>query len=143
MPVNRKLGRAADQRTAILRNMTTAFVINGKVETTVARAKEVSAIVEKLISDAVKEKDNYTTKEINVSAAKIDGKGKKVLTTKTSKNGNKYEVVEREIKTKTVTIKPGKTYKTPDEALPEPTGPLIAEELHAPQDPDYPSPPYA
>ena len=47
------------------------------------------------------------------------------------------------IKTKTVTIKPGKTYKTPDEALPEPTGPLIAEELHAPQDPDYPSPPYA
>ena len=39
MPVNRKLGRAADQRTAILRNMTTAFVINGKVETTTARAK--------------------------------------------------------------------------------------------------------
>ena len=64
MPVNRKLGRAADQRTAILRNMTTAFVINGKVETTVARAKEISAITEKLISMAIKEKDNYTTKEI-------------------------------------------------------------------------------
>lgn len=104
MPVNRKLGRAADQRTAILKNLTTAFVINGKVETTTARAKEVAAIVEKLISDAVKEKDNYTTKEVNVSAAKIDGKGKKVLTTKTSKNGNKYEAVEREVKTKTVTV---------------------------------------
>ena len=51
---NRKLGRASDQRTANLRNMTTAFVINGKVETTVARAKEISAIVEKLISSAVK-----------------------------------------------------------------------------------------
>ena len=71
---NRKLGRASDQRTAILRNMTTAFVINGKVETTVARAKEISAIVEKLISSAVKEKDNYTTKEIEVSAPKYAGR---------------------------------------------------------------------
>ena len=104
MPVNRKLGRAADQRTAILRNMTTAFVINGKVETTTARAKEISAIVEKLINEAIKEKDNFTTKEITVSAAKLDGKGKKVLVSKTSKNGNKYDVVDREIKTKTVQV---------------------------------------
>ena len=104
MPVNRKLGRAADQRTAILRNMTTAFVINGKVETTTARAKEISAIVEKLINEAIKEKDNFTTKEITVSAAKLDGKGKKVLVSKTSKNGNKYDVVDREVKTKTVQV---------------------------------------
>ncbi len=104
MPVNRKLGRAADQRTAILRNMTTAFVINGKVETTTARAKEISAIVEKLINEAIKEKDNFTTKEITVSAAKHDGKGKKVLVSKTSTNGNKYDVVDREVKTKTVQV---------------------------------------
>ena len=104
MPVNRKLGRAADQRTAILRNMTTAFVINGKVETTTARAKEISAIVEKLITEAIKEEDNFTTKEITVSAAKLDGKGKKVLVSKTSKNGNKYDVVDREVKTKTVQV---------------------------------------
>ncbi len=101
---NRKLGRAADQRKAILRNMTTAFVINGKVETTVARAKEISAITEKLISMAIKEKDNYTTKEVTVSAAKLDGKGKKVLTTKTSKSGNKYEVVDREVTKKNVQV---------------------------------------
>ncbi|MBO4636451.1 MAG: 50S ribosomal protein L17 [Clostridiales bacterium] len=104
MPVNRKLGRAADQRTAILRNMTTAFVINGKVETTVARAKEISSIVEKLVTTAIKEKDNFTTKEVKVSAAKLDGKGKKVLVSKTSKNGNKYDVVDREVKTKTVQV---------------------------------------
>lgn len=104
MPVNRKLGRAADQRTAILRNMTTAFVINEKVETTTARAKEISAIVEKLITDAIKEKDNFTTKEVTVSTAKLDGKGKKVLVSKTSKNGNKYDVVDREVKTKTVQV---------------------------------------
>jgi len=101
---NRKMGRAADQRTAMLRNMVTAFVINGKLETTVARAKEVSAITEKLITAAIKEKDNFTTKEITVSAAKLDGKGKKVLETKTSKNGKKYDVVVREVKTKTVQV---------------------------------------
>jgi len=102
---NRKMGRASDQRTAMLRNMVTAFVINGKLETTTARAKEVSAIVEKLITAAVKEKDNFTTKEVTVSSAKLDGKGKKVLTTKTTKDGKrKYDVVDREIKTKTVTV---------------------------------------
>lgn len=101
---NRRLGRPSDQRTAILRNMTTAFVINGKVETTVARAKEISAIVEKLVSDAVKEKDNFTTKDVKVSAAKVDAKGKKLLVSKTSKNGKKYEVVDREVKTKTVSV---------------------------------------
>ena len=101
---NRKLGRASDQRTAILRNMTTAFVINGKVETTVARAKEISAITEKLVSMAIKEKDNFTTKEITVSAAKLDGKGKKMLVSKTSKNGKKFDVVDREVKTKTVQV---------------------------------------
>ncbi|MBR2523815.1 MAG: 50S ribosomal protein L17 [Clostridiales bacterium] len=102
---NRKMGRASDQRTAMLRNMVTAFVINEKLETTTARAKEVSAIVEKLITAAVKEKDNFTTKEVTVSSAKLDGKGKKVLVTKTTKDGKrKYDVVDREIKTKTVTV---------------------------------------
>ena len=101
---NRKMGRASDQRTAILRNLVTAMVINGKVETTVARAKEVSAIVEKLVASAVKEQDNYETKDVTVSAAKLDGKGKKVLKTKTSKNGNKYEVVDREVKTVSVQV---------------------------------------
>ena len=92
---NRKFGRASDQRAAILKNQVTTLIINGKLETTVARAKEISAIVEKLVSSAVKEQDNYTTKEITVSAAKLDGKGKKVLKTKTSKSGAKYEVVDR------------------------------------------------
>ncbi len=101
---NRKISRPSDQRAAMLKNQVTNFVINGKLETTVARAKEVSAIVEKLIASAVKEKDNFTTKEITVSAAKLDGKGKKVLKTKTSKSGKKYEVVDREVKTKTVQI---------------------------------------
>ena len=72
---NRKISRPSDQRAAMLKNQVTNLVINGKLETTVARAKEVSAIVEGLIASAVKEKDNFTTKEITVSAAKLDGKG--------------------------------------------------------------------
>ena len=101
---NRKFGRASDQRMAILKNQVTTLIINGKIETTVARAKDISAIVEKLVASAVKEQDNYTTKEITVSAAKLDGKGKKVLKTIESKSGAKYEVVDREVKTKTVQV---------------------------------------
>ena len=101
---NRKLGRPTDQKMVILRNLATALVLNGKVETTVARAKEVSAIVDSLVADAIKEKDNFTTKDITVSTAKLDGKGKKVLVAKTSKNGKKYDAVDREIKTETVQV---------------------------------------
>ena len=39
----RKLGRTSDQRKAMLRAMTTYLFENGKIETTVTRAKEVRA----------------------------------------------------------------------------------------------------
>jgi len=104
MPGYRKLGRASDQRTAILRNLTTALILNGKVVTTVARAKEVSKISEKLITQAIREKENFTSREVTFSAAKLDSKGKKVLVSKTSKNGVKYDVVDREIKKKMVQV---------------------------------------
>ena len=54
----RKLGRPTDQRVAILRNLTTALIWNGKIETTETRAKEVRSIAEKLITLAVREYDN-------------------------------------------------------------------------------------
>jgi len=104
MASHRKLGRASDQRIAILRNLTTAFILHGKIETTVARAKEVSKITEKLITQAIKERENFTSKEVTVSTAKLDSKGKKVLVSKTSKNGVKYDVVDREIKKKMVQV---------------------------------------
>ncbi|MEA5066331.1 MAG: L17 family ribosomal protein, partial [Eubacteriales bacterium] len=43
---NRKLGRPADQRKALLRNQVTGLIWNGRIETTLARAKEVSAVAE-------------------------------------------------------------------------------------------------
>ncbi|MBR0026649.1 MAG: 50S ribosomal protein L17 [Clostridia bacterium] len=58
---NRKLGKASDQRRAMLRNMTTALLWNGKIVTTEARAKEVRSIAEKIITLAVKEYKNTVT----------------------------------------------------------------------------------
>lgn len=54
----RKLGRASDQRMAILRNQVTALLWNGKIVTTEARAKEVRSIAEKIITLAAKEHSN-------------------------------------------------------------------------------------
>jgi large subunit ribosomal protein L17 len=104
MPVQRKLGRASDQRKAVLKGLVTALIQNGRIETTEARAKEVKNIAEKLIAIAVKEVDNFTSKQVKVSAAKLDSTGKKITKTVTSKNGKKYEVVEREEKTEMVTV---------------------------------------
>ena len=100
----RKLGRAADQRKAMLRSLVTALLENGKIETTEARAKEVRNMAEKLIASAVKEVDNFTSKQVKVSLPKLDSKGKKITKTVTSKNGRKYEVVDREIKTDMATV---------------------------------------
>lgn len=50
MPGTRKLGRTSDHRRAMLRAMVTYLFENGKIETTVTRAKEVSAMAEKMIT---------------------------------------------------------------------------------------------
>lgn len=50
MAGSRKLGRASDHRKAMLRAMVTFLLENGKIETTVTRAKEVRAMTEKMIT---------------------------------------------------------------------------------------------
>ncbi|MDL2234926.1 50S ribosomal protein L17 [Christensenellaceae bacterium OttesenSCG-928-L17] len=75
---NRKLGKSTDQRVAMLRNLTTALIWNGKIVTTEARAKEVRSIAEKLITLAVNEYQNSET------------------VTKESRN-DKLQIVEREV----------------------------------------------
>lgn len=47
---HRKLGRPTDQRMAMLKNMTTALLENGRMETTVTRAKELRRTTEKMIT---------------------------------------------------------------------------------------------
>lgn len=104
MPAQRKLGRATDQRIAILKNLVTSLIKNGRIETTEARAKEVKNIAEKIIGLAIKEVDNFTSKSVKVSKAKLDSKGMKITKTATAKSGKKFEVVEREEKTEMVTV---------------------------------------
>ncbi len=50
MPGTRKLGRATDSRNAMLRAMVTYLFENGKIETTVTRAKEVRSMAEKMVT---------------------------------------------------------------------------------------------
>ena len=54
MPGPRKLGRETAHRTAMLRGLVTFFLENGKIETTVTRAKEVAPLAEKMITLAKK-----------------------------------------------------------------------------------------
>lgn len=47
---HRKLGRTSDQRRAMLRAMVTYLLENGQIKTTLARAKEVAPLTEKMIT---------------------------------------------------------------------------------------------
>ena len=50
MPGTRKLGKTTDQRMAMLRQQVTDLLDNGKMETTVTRAKEIKPLAEKMIT---------------------------------------------------------------------------------------------
>ena len=50
MPGTRKLGRTTAHRKAMLRGLVTLLLENGKVETTLTRAKEVRSVAEKMIT---------------------------------------------------------------------------------------------
>lgn len=102
MAENRKLGRTADHRVAMLKNMTTSFILHGQIETTQAKAKEVKSLVDSMISLAIKEKDNFEMVDKKVSRAKVDEKGNKVTEKATSKNGKEFYKVVREEVTESV-----------------------------------------
>ena len=98
MAGTRKLGKPTDQRMAMLRTQTTDLLLNGKIRTTEARAKEVKALVDSIIALAIKEKDNFEEVEVKVVKAKLDSKGHKVTEKATSKNGKEYLKVVKEEK---------------------------------------------
>ena len=50
MSGNRKLGKRTDQRKAMLRAMVTYLLENGQIKTTLARAKAVAPLTEKMIT---------------------------------------------------------------------------------------------
>ena len=96
MAGTRKLGNPTDQRLEMLKTQATDLILNGKIVTTEARAKEVKAIVDSIIALAIKEKDNFEEVEVKVVKAKLDSKGHKVTEKVTSKNGKDYLKVVKE-----------------------------------------------
>ena len=92
----RKLGKTAAQRRALLRNQVTNLLYHGKIKTTETRAKEVRRIAEKLITLAIKEKDNFTEVEVTAKVAKKDANGKRI---KEEVNGKKVTVFDEVKKT--------------------------------------------
>ena len=50
MPGTRKLGRPTDHRIAMLRGMVTALLENGRLETTLYRAKELRSVADKMVT---------------------------------------------------------------------------------------------
>ena len=92
--MERKLGVNATQRLALLKNQASALLWHGKIETTVARAKEVAAYVAKIITLAVNTYADTVETEVKV----VDAKGKE--TTKTLiKDGVKKLNARRKIMT--------------------------------------------
>ena len=76
----RKLGRTADQRKALLRNQVTNLIWYGRIETTLARAKEVRSMAERLITLAINECEN----NVQVEKTFNNDKGQTVTVTVTN-----------------------------------------------------------
>ena len=71
MPGTRKLGRTSDHRKAMLRAMVTYLLENGRIETTVTRAKEVRCMAEKMITTA-KTNDLHSRRQVLAYVTKED-----------------------------------------------------------------------
>lgn len=52
--IGRKFGRERDQRRALLKSLATSLVMEGRIETTLPKAKELVRYIEKLITKAKK-----------------------------------------------------------------------------------------
>ena len=117
----RKLSRTSSQRKALLRGQVTqllvngkivtteakakevrkiaeALIANGKIVTTEAKAKEVRKIVEGLIAAAVREKDNFDEVTVTAKVARKDKDSKRVKEVVDGKKVTVYDEVEKKIK---------------------------------------------
>ncbi len=102
----RKLGVNATQRIALIKNQASELLWYGKITTTEARAKEVAAYVEKIITVAINSYTDTVETEVTVK----DAKGKDVKKTLV-KDGMKKLNARRKIMTKVVDLQEVKGYK--------------------------------
>jgi len=82
----------------MLRNLATQLIYHGKITTTETRAKEVRRIAEKLITLAVKEKDNFTTVTVTAKVPQKDRDGKRIRNEVNGRKVTAYNEVQKEIK---------------------------------------------
>ena len=94
----RKLGRTSSQRKALLRNQITNLLYHGRITTTTTKAKEIRREVEKLITLAIREKDNYETVTVTVKVPKKTADGKRVKEVVDGKKVTVYEEVSKTIR---------------------------------------------
>lgn len=95
----RKLGKTTAQRKALLRNQVTNLLYHGKIKTTETRAKEIRRIAEKLITIAVKEKDNFDEVEVTAKVPKKDPEtGKRIKEVVNGKRVTVYDEVQKTVK---------------------------------------------
>ncbi len=71
MPGTRKLGRPTDHRRSMLRGLVTYLLENGRIETTITRAKEVRCMAEKMITIA-KDDTLYAKRKVLAYVTKED-----------------------------------------------------------------------
>ncbi|HOA80180.1 MAG TPA: L17 family ribosomal protein [Defluviitaleaceae bacterium] len=98
MAGHRKLGRTTSQRKALLRNQVTNLLYHGKIRTTEAKAKEIRKIAEKLITLAIKEKDNFTEVTVKAKVPRKNADGKRVKEVVNGKKVDVFDEVEKTIK---------------------------------------------
>lgn len=94
----RKLGRTSSQRKALLRNQVTNLIYNGKIKTTDSKAKEVRKIAEKIITLAIKEKDNYEEVTVTQKVPKKTADGKRVKEVVDGKKVTQFEEITKTVK---------------------------------------------
>jgi large subunit ribosomal protein L17 len=98
MAMYRKLGRTSSQRKALLRSQVTQLIYRGKIRTTEAKAKEIRKIAEKLVTMAIKEKDNFDTVTVDAKVARKDKDGKRIKEVVDGKKVTVYDTVQKEVK---------------------------------------------
>ncbi len=89
---NEKLGRPSEERAALLRGQVTDLLWNGKIETTLAKAKSVRSKAEKILTLAINSYEDI----VKVPKQIKDDKGVKVKTT-VSNDGPKKLQARRQI----------------------------------------------
>ena len=91
----KKLNRPSKERRALTRNQATDLLMNGKIETTLAKAKYLKSYVEKVLTLAIKTFDDVVTVNKNY----VDDKGNKT-TREVINDGPKKLAARRAIKNK-------------------------------------------